>query len=590
MRVRLSPARLVAAARSRTAGHTREEGFSIVEAIVGLTLIFGAMLVILTGLNTGIRGLLTGRQRQTATTVAKEIMEDLRRACYDRIGHDYNDPTLATDAALSQSGGIWYFNSEKLARATTSSSCTGTAAVPVHSVSSAGDGTPYAALTYVTNVEPTGANSGVRHKRVTVIVQWDREQYDASVVQDTIRLSSLVFDGQPPGGTSGGGGGTSAFPITTATAKPVAGSFTYSGTLVPTSGGDSAEFLPSTITYPDAYAWLRTNLVDEAKGDARTHAWTIEDAQGGLSVPLGCTASGNKITCPASSNSSASDSDGATSPAPAFWDTPTAASVPSRTVSKPNSLYSVTVGTGTADTKSTACAGPSCASFGSPPEVDGLPHGLHTGNGPNPHSLNFNLGGGISGKIIQSSAADARAEVDQDAGSPYRRTTARARNTYPAVSLLQLLNTDLLGLGSALDVVSVPSFWVETTADIGPGSSGATCTRSSSFNITVLGGAGFVTVPITPCITAMNQTYASSVSIINPLPVASVETSVTIVSKPYAETETSEPGGFKKADARLEDWLTISFNFEVSVAGQTIADIDGTLYYGDLTAFAERTP
>lgn len=604
MRVRLRMSVWIGGARAYGRGRPRaEDGFSLVEAITGLTLIFGAMMIILLSLNTGVRGLLTGRERQTATTVAKEQMEKVRQACYERIGHDYGDTTLGSDtASLRSSGGVWYYEpqgpggfSEKLAQATTSAGCTGSAVVGTHTWSSNSDGTPYTVWVYVTRVDPTVANTGVRHKRVTVVVQWDNSQYKTGGIDNRVRLSSLVFDGQPPGGTSGGGGGTSQFPITTATAQPVAGSFGWSGSLSLTGGGPLAAFGPSTVTYPQSNGWMRTFLRDETNGTAKSHSFTFSDTNGGVATPAGCTTAGSTITCPPAQNSATADNDGGTSPTPPAYDAPAISTAPSRTITKPGGLYSLTVGSGSADSKATACANTCGLPFGSPPESDGLPHDLHVGNGPDPYSMNFNLGNGVSGELIESGPANARAEIDQDTGIPNRRTTAKAKNTYPQTKLLQLLNTDVLGFGTTLSVVSIDAFNVEVAADIGTPASGATCTPGpapGTFNITVLTATGLSIVPITPCTTQMNQTYGRTFSVVDVLgqPVASVQTTATIVTNSYTETEVTEPGGFKKADGKLLEWLTITTTMRITYQGNTVADVTSTLKYGDLTAFAERVP
>lgn len=603
MRVRTQPTRWICAARACVRGQanrTSEDGFSLIEAIIGLTIIFGSMLVILSGLNTGVRGLLTGRQRQTATSVAKQQIEDVRRACYERIGHDYTDTTLATDADLTFNAGTGLYThaptGEKLAKATSSSSCTGDAVVPnPHIESGDSDGTPYSVSTYVTHVEPSAASSGVRHKRVTVTVEWDNEQYESSDVSNTIRLSSLVYDGQEVGGTSGGGGGTTAFPIITSSAVPVAGSFTMTGSLAEAGGaGGTASIDGTTLTYPDANASLRTFLIDEVTGTAKTHSFTVTDSS--VSPPTGCTESGNTMSCVGESSTATADSDGGTSPTPPFYEAQTA-SVVGRSIDSDSDLYSMEVGTGTGDSKSSACdASPCNAPIG---DGDGKPYGVHEGSGPSSFGIPFDLGAGISGYLVNvGGGTTARGEVDRDYAASLPRSIATAKNDYSTVNLLEIANTGLLGYGAGLTVVSVGAFDVTTTADIGnsgTGATGASCASSGTVTINVLSALGLTPVPITPCSTTKDETFTSGAqNIVGPpplnTPIASFQTSTRIVVNPFSETEVADGSGYQEAQARLLDWLTITSTLSITYAGGTVADITVTFDYGDLTATGTRTP
>lgn len=611
MRVRMQPTVWIRGARGLARGQrpskvetegSGEDGFSLIEAIVGVTIVFGAMMMIVTGISTGVRGVLIGRQRQTATTVAKQTVEDIRRACYERIGHQFGDPvpanndatlTIDPDLTVTGSGSSQVFTytptAEKLARAGSSSNCSGPAVVPAHTWAGVSDDTAYTVAVYVTHVEPTTSGGGVRHKRVTVDVEWDG---NSGGTPGVIRLSSLVFDPSQVGGTSGGGG-TAAFPVITASAQPVAGSITYSGSMEPATGGPGVTVPGTTLNYPASYAYLRSFLVDDLTGNATTHSFSVTDAS--MVAPPGCTQSAATLTCPAASSSSTADSDGGTSPTPPFYDAQSVAA-DAQSVGSTTGLYSINTGAGTGDSKSTACDTASCnAPIG---DADGYPFNLQVGAGPSSFGSAFDIGGGVAGDLVSvGGGTTARGEVDRDYVGGLPRTTASAKNTYASVDVFRLQNTTLpqFGFGTSLTVLSVGGINVTTAADIGDsgtGALGATCSSSGNVSINVLGTPGIQNVTFDPCTTTKDETYARAFAIVDQagLPAAVVKTGVRIVANPWTETETTDGAGFKHAEAKLLNWLTITASLDITVGSTVVTDIEVVLDYGDLTAVADRTP
>lgn len=78
-----------------------QTGFTIVESLIALGLVFGVMVGLLATLNTGVRGIVTGRQRSVAVSIANEVMETARGRSHADVGHDLDsDPTLVTDTAI----------------------------------------------------------------------------------------------------------------------------------------------------------------------------------------------------------------------------------------------------------------------------------------------------------------------------------------------------------------------------------------------------------------------------------------------------------------------------------------------------------
>ena len=81
--------------RART--QTDQDGFTIVESMIALGLIFGVLIGLLAALSTGVRGVVTGRQRSVATSIANEVVDTARSRSYTEVGHDLDsDPTPAS--------------------------------------------------------------------------------------------------------------------------------------------------------------------------------------------------------------------------------------------------------------------------------------------------------------------------------------------------------------------------------------------------------------------------------------------------------------------------------------------------------------
>src|ERR1044072_3011430 len=65
-----------------------EAGFTIVESLIALGLVFSVMVGLLATVNIGVRGIVTGRQRSVAVSIANEVMETGRTRHYAGGGQD----------------------------------------------------------------------------------------------------------------------------------------------------------------------------------------------------------------------------------------------------------------------------------------------------------------------------------------------------------------------------------------------------------------------------------------------------------------------------------------------------------------------
>jgi len=157
-----------------------EGGFTILESVIALSLIFSVLVVLLGGLTTGVRGVVIGRQRGVALALANEILEDARARAYLEVGHDFDsDPTLATDPLITGTSPNLVYTGvtppEPLAGSSVDAGAAGgTNTNPLfpfspHTYTQQRDGSRYTTSVYVTTITPA---SGDPFKRISVTVSW----------------------------------------------------------------------------------------------------------------------------------------------------------------------------------------------------------------------------------------------------------------------------------------------------------------------------------------------------------------------------------------------------------------------------------
>ena len=202
----MPPIRRAAAGRRSLQAQT---GFTIVESLVALGLVFGVIVALLATVNTGILGVVTGRQRSVALSIANEVMETARSRSYADVGHDLDsDPTLATDTAISGTvPNLVYANpspapQESLVGSVVDAgSAAGTTTNPLfpfspHTFTTKREATTYTTSVYITTVTPA-SGAGDPYKRITTMVSWSPAQY--ATAAKSVTLSSFMFSaGAPP--------------------------------------------------------------------------------------------------------------------------------------------------------------------------------------------------------------------------------------------------------------------------------------------------------------------------------------------------------------------------------------------------------
>jgi type II secretory pathway pseudopilin PulG len=154
--------------RSRLHG---ERGFTIVETVVAMVVIFGSLTALAYTATIGFRYIAFGRDRIQATGYANEIMESVRALPYTAVTNGLDTAEYATDSNIVSCSGEYRFLSctgQKLVGQSYASGYTEDWLVPHTGTVTTDSGLDITWSTYVTNDDPT-ANP----YSVTVQVSWD---------------------------------------------------------------------------------------------------------------------------------------------------------------------------------------------------------------------------------------------------------------------------------------------------------------------------------------------------------------------------------------------------------------------------------
>src|SRR5438874_9374171 len=72
-------------ARWRARLHADERGFSLIEAMIAITIIFGSLTALAYTATTGFRYVAYAREKQAANGIANQVMEEIRGLVYSNI-------------------------------------------------------------------------------------------------------------------------------------------------------------------------------------------------------------------------------------------------------------------------------------------------------------------------------------------------------------------------------------------------------------------------------------------------------------------------------------------------------------------------
>jgi hypothetical protein len=166
-----------------------ERGFTILETIIALMVIFASMTALVYTATIGFKYSGYGRDRIQASGIANRIMEDIRGLAYTKITSGIPSTELASDSRIVSCAGTYRFEScsgEKMVSSTFAAGYTAAWLKPHTGTLTVGNlDVTYG--TYVTNNTPT-----TTPYRVTVIIQWSNGAI-ASAPNNVVRLQSLFW-------------------------------------------------------------------------------------------------------------------------------------------------------------------------------------------------------------------------------------------------------------------------------------------------------------------------------------------------------------------------------------------------------------
>jgi Tfp pilus assembly protein PilV len=166
-----------------------ERGFTILETVIALMVIFASMTALAYSATIGFRYSAYGRDRIQASGIANRIMEDIRGLAYTKITGGIPSTELASDSRIKSCTGTYRFEScsgEKMVSSTFAAGYTAAWLKPHTGTMTVGNlDVTYG--TYVTNNTPT-----TTPYRVTVIVQWSNGAI-ANAPNNSVRLQSLFW-------------------------------------------------------------------------------------------------------------------------------------------------------------------------------------------------------------------------------------------------------------------------------------------------------------------------------------------------------------------------------------------------------------
>ncbi len=541
---------------SRTSG-SDEGGFTVLETTVALSLVF---LVLTGGLATyasSVRGVVDGRQRSGAVTVARSVVEDARAALYSQVGHDLaGDATLDDDPELTGSPPV--FEGEELVGAPAPT-------FPEHRWTEQVDTTTYTVRVYVTWVTPPSADP---YKRLTVVVGWTTSLYETSAaVDDQVRLSSFLFPaGVPPD------------PLLDGTGDVDAGTFAVTGTL------DDVAASRATLFQPVAVGDVRSLFTRESEGQARSSSATVELTTGSLT---GCDVSDDGLTstCSGVREDTSTDSDAATAVPEHATSGPTFDGA--HTISA-GSDFSLGFGADTAaESQSTArsCFDCFATDIG---DDDRLAYHWSEGTGADSVDVTWDVGAVAGSLFRMSSPPRATTSLDQDPVSGDQMLTVSGQLTAPGADVVTIdsgapADFDGAVLVGAVDVVA--------EAQVGPTSESPSITGAAVavdvYDTLDDGSLGYRSLSFDP-----GEDREETASATFTVDGAEVTLTTTVASGGKSVTSsTDDSGTIVDADASLTGWLRITVEVLVTETdddGNTVTRADATaeLDYGHVAARA----
>lgn len=536
-----------------------DDGFTIVESMIALAMLFVVMVGMLATLTGGLRGVVTGRQREQGLAIASAALEAARATAFDRVGHDLDgDATLGTDANVVVEDGHGHFEDEDLVGVAGA----GEPFAP-HEAAQAAEGTTYTRRLYVTWADPSAGGQGV--KRVTVVVSWDQAQFGASGTLPEVRLSSLLT----PAGV-------------VAPTRHTASSNVEGPSLTVTGEMSEIDFTGAHWWGPIATADLESAFVRSVTGRGETSRVRI-DAED----TTGCTTADDDTwsSCGGLRAASGADDDGATAAAESGT---SGTLVGAGGTARANPALRWTLNSGSTTVASSTARSSSIG------DGDGLPYQESSVHGVGSARLIVNFDSEGVGRVFSGGAApESTATVDMDPAGDERWASATGRAVLPAFDLMTLddPSATFSGYQGALRF-SAATLTATASAGVGapsPALTGGPVTVQL-YSTSIAGH--YVCYRISPTTGAVTTCLGTATTLAPQHAVVTDADGVTYVIDsslsvaPATIASTGSGATVSSASTQLRSWLTADLHVQMLVGGDVEAELDLHLDAGTLLASA----
>ncbi|MDR9452200.1 MAG: hypothetical protein RI637_13400, partial [Acidimicrobiia bacterium] len=181
-----------------------ESGFTIVESVIALGIVFALVVALLRTMDSGTRIVIETKRQAAATAFASELLERARSLEWDHIGltvlangttcpdqvgcATFSDPVtgeFGTDLTINLLTGNWQFGGEEIVFV---NGATFDPFLSFHDQQTR-DNTPFDRYLFVTSVRSDPADPATeRFRRITAVVEWAT----ATGIRHDVRLSTLM--------------------------------------------------------------------------------------------------------------------------------------------------------------------------------------------------------------------------------------------------------------------------------------------------------------------------------------------------------------------------------------------------------------
>ncbi len=571
-----------------------ERGFSLLETVIAIGVIFSALTVLAYAATAGFGYQALARERQGANSIADKIMEDVRGLAYAKIQAGMaaselaGDPNLVT-SCVGDPAGTYRFMSCSGEMVVKNGQPNTPPLVPHTGTLSAGYPTAYAYQTYVTQQCPTATSPGctaVTPYRVSVIVSWTGGAVQG--VSRSVRTQSLFWSPDGCVKNSTHPYAAPCQPFFFGQAQVPRGAITISGQIMDL-GFEEAELMTSG-----------------AESDAQQEQFSAAQASFSQSGAVLADDSGGTQTLggvPAVTAGSDTDPSGTV---PAYGTQTMGSGLGgSASLAQGQTSFTVTAPSGdaaTANSATTASASQSCPPW-VPKEVDNTlcagsqiqqgSTGSLTATGAFAHVYkNIQMGSASIATIGTAASNPNKTFVD-------RQLVAGQDGKLVSTVTRRFGTVNLVGLPSGLSPLAVPAGWTgylvtlsdyqdTATATVGTGATAPTGSVTSG-TISYWNGTGYTSVSATQTVTPSPITILTTV---NGHQVEIDITSTPLVGATFTSTSTAlagSPAAIGDADATISGPLTGTITYVIKVDPgtadeETLVQLDVRVALGSMAA------